>query len=213
MDWKEIWGIMLYGSMWGFTEATLGVMLHLMHYPLKGPVLMSVGVFLMAAALRMYQPKNAILYCLSIGLVASLLKVSDVFLVGFDVMVLRPMISILVEALAFGLMMKLLQKHEIGDRLKYPAAGAGYAYISYAGFALLLGVAGLGSRYWSGKTLTDLMYAVASDGTTTALMSVFMVSAGLLTGSWLQNLGYDRYHKPMAVAVILVCWVLGLTFT
>ncbi|GEM_PF-6370986 len=213
MNMREFWGILLYGSMWGFTEATLGFMLHLMHYPLKGPVLMSVGVFFMAAALRMYQPKNTILYCLSIGLVASLMKVSDVFLLGFDVMVYRPVISILVEAIAFGLLMKLLQRHDMGNLLKYPAAGAGYAYISYAGFALLLGVAGLGSRYWSGKSLEELVYAVASDGTTTALMSALTVSVGLLTGNWLKNLGDNKFYKPLAVAVILACWVLGLTFT
>ncbi|OYT54442.1 MAG: hypothetical protein B6U72_02660 [Candidatus Altiarchaeales archaeon ex4484_2] len=199
--------------MWGFTEATLGVILHMMHYPLKGPALMSIGVFLMAAALKMYQPKNATVYCLSMGLVASLMKASDVFLVGFDVMVLRPIASILLEALAFGLMMKLLQKHGIRDWLKYPAAGAGYAYLSYAGFALLFGVVGLGSRYWTSKTLTELMYAVASDGTTTALMSALTVSVGILTGSWLQNLGDNRYHNPLAVAVILACWVLGLSVT
>jgi len=213
MDKNVFLGVLLYGSLWGCSEASLGAVLHYMHYPFKGPVLMAVGVFLLAAMIININIDKTLTCCLLMGVVAALLKGFDVFFVGFDVMVYRPMISIMLEALAFGLAYRFITSASLKEKIRYPVAGASYAYLSYIGFALVLGVGGYGSRYWLNKSLADYASIIALDGSLTALLSVFAASAGYMVGVWLNDYSDKRLHKPFAYVVILLCWFIGVLYS
>jgi len=179
MDEKQkqlLMGILLFGSVWGMLEATLGVFLHVIHFMLKGAVMLSLGAFLMSTALRTYQPKNRIRFLLGMGAIASLLKGFDMFIVGPGPMVFRPMISILIEALAFGAVLTAMH------RLRAPiltrlSTGAGFAYLSYLGFGLVFKYLGIGSNFWLKMSLTDMMNFILADGTQAALLSAVTVLA------------------------------------
>ena len=44
-------GILLFGSIWGLLEATLGGFLHLVIFPNKGAIMSGIGIAIMASAL------------------------------------------------------------------------------------------------------------------------------------------------------------------
>jgi len=48
-------GILVFGSIWGFLEATLGGFLHMIIFPNKGAIMGGIGVAIMASALAIYK--------------------------------------------------------------------------------------------------------------------------------------------------------------
>ncbi|GAH50010.1 unnamed protein product [marine sediment metagenome] len=51
-------GILVFGSIWGFFEATLGGFLHMIIFPNKGAIMGGIGVALMATALAIFLDTN-----------------------------------------------------------------------------------------------------------------------------------------------------------
>ena len=64
-------GILVFGSIWGFFEATLGGFLNLIIFPNKGAIMGGIGMAIMGCALAVYR-KPAMLP--GIGLVAASFK-------------------------------------------------------------------------------------------------------------------------------------------
>jgi len=55
---RVVIGILVFGSVWGLVEATLGGALHLIHFTYKGAITGGIGMSIMAAFVVMYrQPK------------------------------------------------------------------------------------------------------------------------------------------------------------
>ena len=127
-------GIILAGSVWGALEASLGLLLA--NFLLKGAIMLSIGAFIVSTFLRIYRPKRIFITVLLIGVIASLLKGLDFFIVGPQKMVLLPMIAIIVEAVALGAIVSLAQKSYYTNKFTQPLTAVLYAYASYAGFAL-----------------------------------------------------------------------------
>jgi len=216
MDEKQkqiLIGILLFGSIWGMFEATLGVFLHMIHFMLKGAIMFSLGAFLMSAALRTYRPRNRIGFLLGVGAVASLLKGFDIFIVGPGPMVFRPMISILIEAMAFGAVLTAV------DRIKAPiinhlSTGAGFAYLSYLGFGMVFKYLGIGSRFWLSMSLTDMMNFILADGTQAALLSAVTVLAGYRVGDIIALIQKKAVRSgifyELAALLTGLCWLMGV---
>jgi len=96
-------GIMVFGSIWGLSEATLGGFLNLIVFPNKGAIMGSVGVAIMASALAIYR-KPAMLP--GIGIVAASFKWLNTWLLFVppsSVQIINPAAAIFLESLAFGL--------------------------------------------------------------------------------------------------------------
>jgi hypothetical protein len=103
-------GILVFGSVWGFLEATLGGFLHMIMLPNKGAIMAGIGVALMAWALAIYR-KPSILP--GIGIVAASFKLLDVWLFALPVAsvhIINPAMAIIFESMAFGLVAVLLMK-------------------------------------------------------------------------------------------------------
>ncbi len=64
-------GALVFGSIWGFLEATLGGFLNLIIFPNKGAIMGGIGMAIMGAALAIYR-KPAMLP--GIGIVAASFK-------------------------------------------------------------------------------------------------------------------------------------------
>jgi len=47
--------ILVFGSIWGFLEATLGGFLHMIIFPNKGAIMGGIGMAIMGTALAMYR--------------------------------------------------------------------------------------------------------------------------------------------------------------
>lgn len=92
---------LVYGSIWGLAEATLGHILHLIHVPgLPGLVMAPFAVWIMArtAASSRSHAAGAVLLA---GVVAASFKIFDLLVPGTDILSLvNPIQAILLEALA-----------------------------------------------------------------------------------------------------------------
>jgi len=96
-------GILIFGSIWGFLEATLGGFLHMIIFPNKGAIMSGIGVAIMASALAIYKKPGMLL---GIGIVAASFKLLDVwlfFLPVTSIHIINPAMAIILESLAISL--------------------------------------------------------------------------------------------------------------
>ncbi|HEY32783.1 MAG TPA: hypothetical protein G4O10_06720 [Dehalococcoidia bacterium] len=138
---RIIIGILVFGSIWGLLEATLGGLLNLVIFPNKGAIMGGIGMVVMGAALAVYR-KPAMLP--GIGIVAASFKWLNAWLLFVPpsaVQIINPAISIVFEALAFSLVVAFLM-----DRIEknvyvgvWAAALAGLmSAIAYVYFAVYM---------------------------------------------------------------------------
>lgn len=97
---------LLWGSVWGLGEATLGHLLHLARVPgLPGLVMVPFAVLVMGRALARSPRASAVFLT---GVVAASFKFFDLFVPGTDLLALsRPIQAILFEALAAAVWVRL----------------------------------------------------------------------------------------------------------
>lgn len=103
-------GILVFGSIWGFLEATLGGFLHMIVFPNKGAIMSGIGVSLMAAALAIYKKPSMLP---GIGIIAASFKLLDVWLFALpatSIHIINPAMAIIFESLAFGLVAVFVMK-------------------------------------------------------------------------------------------------------
>ena len=96
-------GILVFGSIWGFLEATLGGFLHMIIFPNKGAIMSSIGVAIMASALAIYGKPGL---SVGIGVIAASFKLLDVIIFALPITsihIINPAMAIIFEALAFAL--------------------------------------------------------------------------------------------------------------
>jgi len=96
-------GILIFGSIWGCLEATLGGFLNLIIFPNKGAIMSGIGMAIMSAALIVYR-KPVMLP--GIGIVAASYKWLNawfLFVPPTAVQIINPAMSIIFEALVFSL--------------------------------------------------------------------------------------------------------------
>ena len=133
--------ILVFGSIWGLLEATLGGFLNLIIFPNKGAIMSGIGMAIMGMALAIYR-KPAMLP--GIGIVAASFKWFNAWLLFVplnSVQVINPAMSIFLESLAFGLVAVFLMKWIAKNRLVGMGAGvlvgimSAVAYVYFAVYA------------------------------------------------------------------------------
>ncbi len=89
MDRRSIVYIAVFGSLWGFSEATLGTLLHMFNLPFSGLILSAIGLIIILTA-RTYNntPGSTVM----MALIAAFIKV-----LGFGTVKLGPFIGITME--------------------------------------------------------------------------------------------------------------------
>jgi len=105
---RLIIGVLVFGSIWGFLEATLGGFLNLIIFPNKGAIMGGLGMAIMGTALAIYR-KPAMLP--GIGIVAASFKWLNAWLLfvpASAVQIINPAMAIIFEALAFSLVVAFL---------------------------------------------------------------------------------------------------------
>jgi hypothetical protein len=134
-------GILIFGSIWGLLEATLGGFLNLIIFPNKGAIMSGIGVAIMASALATYR-KPAMLP--GIGIVAASFKWFNAWLLFVplnSVQVINPAPAIFLESLAFGLVAVFLMDRIAKNLLVGMGAGvligimSATAYVYFAVYA------------------------------------------------------------------------------
>jgi len=210
-------GILVFGSVWGFLEATLGGFLHMIIFPNKGAIMGGIGVATMSAALVIFKkPSMAI----GIGIVAASFKLLDAWLFYLPVTsihIINPAMAIIFESLAFSLvaafaMNKIAKSIPIGI-----GAGAFVGLISataWVYFAIYVMNAPTYARvvFTAGEFITN-------QGVVQAVFFGIFLPLGYLLGGKLQaktipSLARKRLlYYATSAAITVFCWGISIVAT
>ena len=106
MKQKSIATIAVFGTFWGFIEATLGNALHLLHLPFSGSILASIALIIILTA-RIYNPTRGSTFLMA--LIAASIKA-----LSFATVKLGPFIAIIAEGALIELILIIFRPGRLG---------------------------------------------------------------------------------------------------
>jgi hypothetical protein len=206
-------GILVFGSVWGFIEATLGGGLHLIHFAYKGAITGGIGMSIMAAFVVMYRrPKLAFL----LAVIAALFKPLSAVIYGqpiFAPFVYNPASAILLEGLAFSLVVSLMFKGFESSIKARIGAGVAAGYLSIILYGVIASAAGMGM--WASWGVADRVSSIFANGTGLAIVGTALLLLGHLVSMRLRPKFWQFSDlKPKAfyastLAITAFCWVVA----
>jgi len=210
MDRKRlIISILVFGSLWGFLEATLGGFLHFIHLPQKGIIMASIAVGIMSMTRAMYHRPGM---QLAMGIIAVALKSTNALFLGADVV--RPMIAILLEAAIFDAAVTFLVKVNTKDYMK-AVAGAIAGWGSIIGLAFIMAYA-LKIGFWVKIGFFGILEYLATEGAFIA----FGCAIAAVLGSMICSVTKiklpsvyslkSKIYYPSSAAFISAFWIFGV---
>ena len=204
-------GILVFGSIWGLVEATLGGALHLIHFTYKGAITGGIAMAIMATFVVIYRQPRLVFW---IGVIAALFKPLSAVIYGqsvFSPFVVNPASAILLEALAFSLVVSLLFKgFERSIKMRI-ATGISAGYLSAVLYAVLASAVGMGN--WASWGVSERFTAAITDGTSLAIVGICLLLMAHLVGTKLRpNFWQLIAVKPRAfyastIAIAAFCWI------
>lgn len=206
-------GILVFGSVWGLVEATLGGALHLVHFTYKGAITGGIAMSIMAAFVVTYRRPRLVFW---VGVIAALFKPLSALIYGqpvFSAFVVNPASAILLEGLAFTLVASLLFKGFESSIKTLVAAGISAGYLSAILYAFLASAVGVGR--WASWGATERLTAALTDGTALAIAGTALLFLGHVVGTKLRPRFWQlRSTKPSlfyasTTATIVGCWVIA----
>ena len=206
-------GVLVFGSIWGLLEATLGGFFNLVIFPNKGAIMGGIGMAIMGAALAIYR-KPAMLP--GIGIVAASFKWLNSWLLFVPVSavhIINPAMAILLESVAFSLVVTFLM-YRI-DRNVYVGAWAAFlaglmSVTAYGYFSLHIMHAPLFER----MGVSSLPEFIAGHGVIQAVFFGMLAPLGYLVGKKLAAaspvfLRRPLYYYATSAAIVCVCLVVS----
>jgi ABC-type thiamin/hydroxymethylpyrimidine transport system permease subunit len=103
---KSIVAIAVFGTLWGFVEATLGNALHLLHLPFSGSILASIALMIILIA-RIYNPTRGSTFLMAV--IAAFIKA-----ISFSTVKLGPFVAIIAEGILIELILLLFRPGRFG---------------------------------------------------------------------------------------------------
>jgi hypothetical protein len=202
-------GILVFGSVWGLLEATLGGFLHMILFPNKGAIMSGIGVAVMASALAVYR-KPAMLP--GIGIVAASFKLLDVWLFSLpaaSIHIVNPAMAIVFESLAFGLVAVFMMNRMAKNTFTGIGAGAltgSISAVAWVYFAIYIMDAPAYARvvFTAGEFITN-------QGVLQAAFSAVFLPLGYLAGEKLAVktppvLARRPVYYAVSAATVVFCW-------
>ena len=206
---RLIIGVLVFGSIWGFLEATLGGFLHMIIFPNKGAIMGGIGVAIMSSALAVYKKPSMLL---GIGIVAASFKLLDVWIFSLPVTSIHkvnPAMAIIFESLAFSLVAVFVMNKIAKNAFVGVGAGALIGLISATAWV-----------YFAIYVMNAPLYArvvftaggfIANQGVVQAAFFGVLLPLGYLAGEKLAAktspalIRMPLYYATSA-AVICFCW-------
>jgi len=206
---RVVIGILVFGSIWGLVEATLGGALHLIHFAYKGAITGGIGMAIMATFVVIYR-RPKLVFCIAV--IAALFKPLSAVIYGqpiFAPFVVNPASAILLEALAFSLVISLLSKGFESSIKARIAAGISAGYLSTILYAILASAMGMGK--WAFLGLTERVTEALTDGTalaiagTALLLLVYLVGMQLRPKFWQLSSTKPSLFYASTTATMVCC--------
>jgi len=207
-------GILIFGSIWGFLEATLGGFFNMIIFPNKGAIMGGIGVAIMGTALAIYRKPSMLP---AIGVVAASFKLLNVwiFVPVSYVHIINPAMAIILESVAFGVVAVFLTDKITKNSLVGAGSGALVGFttaIAYVYFALYvtnspllvrMGVSGPGEFIMNHGVVQAVFYGML-------LPLGCLVGEKLRTRNFLVTMRRPLYYA-LSAAVVCLCWGISTT--
>jgi hypothetical protein len=211
---RVIIGILVFGSIWGLLEATLGGFLNMIVLPNKGAIMGGIGMAIMGAALAIYR-KPAMLP--GIGIVAASFKWLNswlLFVPASAIHIVNPAMAIFLESLVFSLVVTFLMYRM--DKNVYVGAWAAFlagliSVTAYGYFSVYIMHAPLFER----MGVSSVPEFIAGHGVIQAVFFGMLAPLGYLLGKKLAAtapvfLRRPLYYYATSAAIICVCLVISV---
>ncbi len=203
-------GILVFGSIWGLLEATLGGFLNLIIFPNKGAIMSGIGAAVMASSLAIYR-KPAMLP--GIGIVAASFKWLNAWLLfvpPLAVQIINPAMAIFLESLAFGLVAAFLMNRITKNLFVGTGAGvlvglmSAIAYVYFAVYATH-------SPIFARMGIKNIGEFIMGSGVVQAAFFGIFLPLGYLVGEKLAaTTSSVLIRRPLyyatSAAIICLCW-------
>ena len=208
---RVVIGILVFGSIWGLVEATLGGALHLIHFTYKGAITGGIGMSIMATFVVMYRRPKLVFF---IAAIAAMFKLLSAVIYGqpiFTPFVVNPASAILLEGLAFSLVASLLFKGFESSIKARIGAGVAAGYLSIILYGVIASAAGMG--IWASWGLAERASSVLANGTGLAIVGTCLLLLGHLVSMRLRPKFWQFSDlKPKAfyastIAITAFCWI------
>jgi len=202
-------GILVFGSIWGFLEATLGGFLHMIIFPNKGAIMGGIGVAIMASALAIYKKPSMLL---GIGIIAASFKLLNVwflFVPITSIHIINPAMAIIFESLAFSLVAAFMMNRIAKNAFVGVGAGALAGLtsaIAWVYFAIYI----MNAPAYARVVFTAGGF-IANQGVVQAAFFGILLPLGYLVGEKLATktspvlISRSLYYATSA-AIICLCW-------
>lgn len=203
-------GILVFGSVWGLFEATLGGLLNLIIFPNKGAIMSGIGVAVMASALAIYR-KPAMLP--GIGIVAASFKWLNAWLLFVPptaVQVINPAMAIFLESLAFSLVTAFLMSRIARSLLVGMGAGVLVGLISATAY-VYFAIYATHSPLFARMGISSIGEFITGNGVVQAAFYGIFLPLGYLVGGKLAArvpplLARRSLYYAASGATIAACW-------
>ena len=204
-------GILVFGSIWGLVEATLGGALHLVHFAYKGAITGGIGMSIMATFVVIYRKPKLVFF---LAVIAALFKPLSAVIYGqpiFAPFVVNPASAILLEGLAFSLVVSLLYKGFESSIKTRIGVGVAAGYLSIILYGVIASAAGMGN--WASWGLAERVNSVLANGTGLAIVGTLLLLVGHLVSMRLRPKFWQFSElKPRAfyastIAITAFCWI------
>jgi len=208
---RVVIGILVFGSVWGLVEATLGGALHLIHFTYKGAITAGIGMSIMATFVVIYRQPRLVFF---IAAIAAMFKPLSALIYGqpvFAPFVVNPASAILLEGLAFSLVVSLLYKGFESSIKTRIGVGVAAGYLSIALYGVIASAAGMG--IWASWGLAERASSVLANGTGLAIVGTCLLLLGHLVSMRLRPKFWQFSDlKPRAfyastIAITAFCWI------
>jgi len=209
---RLITAVLVFGSIWGFLEATLGGYLHMIIFPNKGAIMAGIGVAVMSSAFAIYR-KPAMLP--GIGVVAASFKLLSAWFFVIPVTsihIVNPAMAIIFESLVFSAVIALMLNKI--PRSAVASVGAGVlagiiSAVAWVYFAIYV----MNAPAYSRVVFTAGEY-ISNQGVVQAVFFGVFVPLGYLIGEKLATQKFPVLaRRPLyfgaSAAIIVFCWVIS----
>ena len=195
-----IW-VLLFGSIWGISEAVGGDALYTANIPLASVWLSTWALFLLAFARAQNNTPGT---SSAIGGIATLFR-----LVNTGPFICH-LLAIFLLGVAFDIAATLLLKHKKKIFLRGGLTGILSAYGGYAIFALIITYV-IQYKFWVAGGWPKVTEHIFVNGSLTALVSAFLVPLGfwLSQKEMTSKAFHSRWATSSALALIFFLWIVG----
>jgi len=206
---RLIVGVVVFGSIWGLLEATLGGFLHLIIFPNKGAIMAGIGMAIMGSALAIYKKPSMLLF---IGFVAASFKLLDIWLFALSptsIHIVNPAMAIIFESAAFSIAAVFLMNKMAKNTIIGIGAGALAGLVS-AAIWVYFAIYVMNAPAYARVVFTAQEF-IANQGIAQAVFCGLFLPLGYMIGERLAAkttplLMSRRHHYATSAAIIGGCW-------